>query len=98
MDKALDDIVNSSKSKKVKMTEFKARVQFTYTMFIEHFDDYLGYDCESKTEANEFLDERIKAQEVIDWVTALPIDHDLGDAIAEFHAMPKPEGDPFATG
>ena len=27
------------------MAEFKARVQFTYTMFIEHLDDILGYDC-----------------------------------------------------
>ena len=96
IEKAFDEILNSSQSMEEKMAEFMARVQFTYTMFIEHFDDVMENDCVDENETNELLDERNKAQKVIDWVSSLSPYDNLEESIARFHAMPKPEGDPFA--
>ena len=95
LDKAFTEIVNSSEPMEVKMARFIEWVHFTYTLCIEYFDELLECGCENGEEADEILDERAKTRKLIRWAESLSPYDDVEEAIAVFHSMPKPEGDPF---
>ena len=51
LDKALAELQSSPDTAKGKMDAFKIRLELTYTMLVEHYDDRLGDDHSDKLES-----------------------------------------------
>ena len=98
LDKALAELQSSPDTPEGKMDEFRARLELTYTMLVEHYDGRLRDGLSDMAKINEILDERIKTRHIVEWAEALPPDYDLATAIVKFQKMPKPGDDTFAQG